>query len=100
MKHSPKVVSRLPGRSQKAVQDTVAGCREFAAADLARASLMDTTNGRRRLESSALSWTSRAEMIQRLDDSFDARQVIARAEWEDGEAVPEGRDNPNMGAAS
>lgn len=61
---------------------------------------METTNGRRRLESSALSWTSRAELIQRLDDSFDARQAIARAEWEDGEALPKGRDDPNMGAAS
>jgi predicted RNA polymerase sigma factor len=101
MKRSPKIVSQLAGRSQKAVQDTVTGCRELAAADLARASLMDTTNGRRRLESSALSWTSRAELIQRLDDTSDARHAIARAEWEDGEAVlkAKGRDS-NMGPAS
>jgi hypothetical protein len=100
MKRSPKIVSQLLGRPQKAVQDTVAGCRELAAADLARASLMDTTNGRQRLETSASSWTSRAEVIQRLDDSFDARQAVARAEWEDGEALSKGRDDPNKGAAS
>lgn len=99
MKRSPKILSQLPGQTHKA-EDTVAGCRELAAADLARASLMDTTNGRRRLESSALSWTSRAELIQSLDDSFDARQATARAEWEDGEAVAKGRDDPNAGAAS
>ena len=86
MKRLPKADVRIPARTQKAVQDTAAGCRDFAAADLARASLMDTANGRRRLEHSAMSWTSRALMIERLDDSFLARQAAARAEWEDGEA--------------
>jgi hypothetical protein len=100
MKRAPKIVSRIPSRTQKAVQDTVAGCREFAAADLARASLMDTANGRRRLETSALSWTSRAELIQRLDDSFEARRALARSEWEDGETVPAGRSATDAGAAS
>lgn len=89
MKRLPKPDARIPARTQKAVQDTAAGCRDFAAADLARASLMDTANGRRRLENSAMSWTSRALLIQRLDDSFLARQTAARAEWEDGEAAAE-----------
>lgn len=57
---------------------------------------MDTANGRRRLEASALSWTSRAQLIQRLDDSFDARRAAARAEWEDGEAVPGRLDGPEL----
>jgi hypothetical protein len=61
---------------------------------------MDTENGRRRLESSASSWTNRAELIQRLDDSFEARRAIAGSEWEDGEAVPKGRHDPDAGAAS
>ena len=86
MKRLPKSDARISARTQKAVQDTAAGCRDFAAADLARASLMDTANGRRRLENSAMSWTSRALLIQRLDDSFLARQAAAKAEWEDGEA--------------
>ena len=100
MKRSPKIVSQIPDRAQKAAQDTVAGCRELAAADLARASLMDTANGRRRLEFSALSWTSRAELIQRMDDSFEARQAVAKAEWNDGEAVSKRRNDPDVGAAS
>jgi hypothetical protein len=100
MKRSPKILSPIPGKTQKAVQDTAAGCRELAAADLARASLMDTANGRRRLESSASSWTSRAQLIQRLDDSSEARRAIARAEWEDGEEVSKRRDDPETGEAS
>jgi hypothetical protein len=100
MKRPPRIVSNIPSQTQKAVQDTVAGCRELAAADLARASFMDTENGRRRLETSALSWTSRAELIQRLDDSFEARRAIARSEWQDGEAALKRRGDPEAGAAS
>jgi hypothetical protein len=90
---------KMPGPTQKAVQDTVAGCLGLAAADHERASVMDTENGRRRLEASALSWTNRAEMIQSLEDSFEARNAAARLEWEDGEAVPEVRRDPEAGAA-
>jgi hypothetical protein len=85
---------------QKAVHDTAEGCRGLAVADLARAALMDTVNGRRRLESSALSWNSRADLIQRLDDSFDARQAAAAAEWQDGEAAAKPRNDPRSGEAS
>lgn len=85
---------------QKAVHDTAAGCRGLAAADLARASLMDTANARRRLEASASAWTSRAQLIQHMDDNFEARRAVARAEWEDGEAVPMGRNDPDVSAAS
>lgn len=73
-------------RTKKAAQDTAAGCREFAAADLARAALANTENGRRRLETSAVSWASRAHMIQGQDDNFDARRALLRAEWKDGES--------------
>lgn len=95
-----KNLQRVAARTKKAAQDTVAGCREFAAADLARASLMDTENGRRRLETSALSWTSRAQLIQRLDDSFDSRRALARAEWTDGEISASARTDPRSGAMS
>jgi hypothetical protein len=91
MKSSTNVFPRFPSRTQKAVHDTAAGCHNLAAADLARASLMDTVNGRRRLELSASTWTSRALLIQRLDDSFAARRALARAEWEDGEMVSPSR---------
>lgn len=99
MKPSPKSSPRIQGRTQKAAQDTAAGCHELAAADLARASLMDTENGRRRLESSASSWTSRAQLIQRLDDSFEARRASARAEWAAGEAALEPKQDADEGAA-
>lgn len=100
MKLPPNIVSRIPSRTQKAVQDTAAGCLGLAAADLARASLMDTANGRRRLEFSASSWTSRAQLIQHMDDNFEARQAAARAEWEDGEPAPMDRNDPGLSAAS
>jgi hypothetical protein len=100
MKRSSKFVSVLRGSTQKALQDTAAGCRELAAADLARAVLMDTANGRRRLETSANSWTTRAELIQRMDASFETRNAVARAEWEDGEAVSVERRDPSVGNAS
>jgi predicted RNA polymerase sigma factor len=86
MKRFPNIVSRFPSRTRKAVQDTVLGCRGFAAADVARASLMDTANGRRRFETSATAWATRADMIQRLDESSNARRALARAEWAEGES--------------
>jgi hypothetical protein len=93
MKRSPTIISRIPSRTQKAVQDTVTGCRAFAAADVARASLIDTVNGRRRFETSASAWNSRADMIQRLDESANTRRALARAEWVEDE-------NPSTVAAN
>ena len=100
MKRSPKHYSQVPGTTQTSVHDTAAGCREMADADLARASLMDTANGRRRLESSASSWTSRAELIERLEDGFEERGAIARAEWEEAEAASIARKDPDGSAGS
>ena len=94
------MVSKNSSRAQKAVQDTVAGCLGLAAADLARALLENTANGRSRLESSALSWTNRAELIRHQDDSLQARRAVARSEWEEGESAPEGRHDPDAGATS
>jgi hypothetical protein len=90
----PKTFDRTPSRTQKAVQDTVAGCREHAEADLARAALMGTANARRRLEASALSWTSRADAIQQTNDDFEIRKAVARAEWLDGEEASKVRSDP------
>ena len=72
--------------------DTPDGCRTRATADLASAVLMDTENGRRRLEHSAATWYARADLIQRLDDSFAARQAAAAAMWAAGESpIAKGR---------
>lgn len=100
MKRAAENIARIPSRTQKLVQDTAAGCRELAAADLSRAALMDTANGRRRLETSASSWNSRADLIQRLDDGFAARQAVARAEWDDDEPAPKARKAPGAGDAT
>ena len=49
------------------LEDTSAGCRERAAASLVSAAGMDTANGKTRLEASAATWTSRADLLQRLE---------------------------------
>ena len=77
--------SQERGGLQKPAEETVSGCRGLAEADLARAALADTANGRGRLEASAASWNSRADMIQEGEDSFAERQAEAKAEWADGE---------------
>lgn len=56
-------------------KDNAAACRERASADLESASQRSTANGRRVLESSAASWTARADLLQRLEDKFEARKA-------------------------
>jgi hypothetical protein len=63
-------------------KDNAAACRERASADLESASERSTANGRRVLESSAASWTARADLLQRLEDKFEARKA-ERTEPED-----------------
>ncbi|MBA3527116.1 MAG: hypothetical protein H0T82_09385 [Sphingomonas sp.] len=57
------------------VEDTSAGCRDRAAASLAAAADMDTANAKVRLEASAATWTSRADLLQRLEKLHEARQA-------------------------
>jgi hypothetical protein len=54
----------------------VAECHTRAAADRVRAEGMDTGNGRRKLEQSAASWDQRAELLGRLDASFNKREQL------------------------
>ena len=63
-------------RSLKKPSDTVAGCRDRAAADLLAAATMTTRNGQLRMEASSASWTERANLIQTMDDSFEARRKL------------------------
>ena len=85
----PTPVRAAPGvrRANKAPQDTEAGCRARAAADFAQAAGMDTANGRLRLEHSGASWASRADLIHRLDASFDARRATATALGDHEDAI-------------
>ena len=61
-------------------EDTVAGCEALAASDMARAAATDTENGRRKLQHSAESWQQRADLLQRLQNSFDKREALDQAE--------------------
>ena len=62
-------------RSSKLPADTVAGCRERAEADLLASVAMATRNARQRLETSAASWTARAELLQRDEEDFEAQRL-------------------------
>ena len=65
-------------RPNKKGRDTAEGCRDRANADMLQALSMTTANGREALERSAASWTTRAMMLDRLEDGMEARQVAPR----------------------
>lgn len=71
---------------QKKLEDTSAGCRGRAADSLAAAAAMDTRNGRVRMETSAATWTARAELLQRLELRIEARE---KAQPDGLETAPE-----------
>lgn len=62
----------------KQPHDTAVGCRAFAQADLARATVTQTERGRAKFEHSAATWQARGDMLQRLDESHEARVAAAR----------------------
>ena len=65
-------------------RETADGCRERAAADLTASGAMITANQKLRLEASAASWTSRASMLQRVEDGT-ARRAREAADKTDKE---------------
>ena len=60
-------------------RDRVTECHARAAADRLQARDMDTDNGRRKLEHSAQTWDERAELLGRLDASFNKREQLDAA---------------------
>jgi hypothetical protein len=60
---------------RKEARDTAEGCRDRATADLIQAVTMGTANARRRLEISAASWTTRAELLRRIESGAEARRA-------------------------
>ena len=58
---------------RKRPEDTPAGCRSFAAADLRRAAETNVDHGRWRYQHSADAWLARAELLDRLEAKFQAR---------------------------
>lgn len=67
-----QLVRRMP-------EDTAHGCRARAAADLLESVTMTTANQRLRLETSAASWTLRADLLHRLEESSELRKEKAEA---------------------
>ena len=65
-------------RTYKLPQDTIQGCRDRAAADLLEAATIIGTNQRLLLERSSESWTLRANLLDRLEKSFEKRRVLDR----------------------
>ena len=78
------VEARMPAmprpavRSGKRHEDSAAGCRANAAADLGRAHAPGGDFMRARLEYSAQVWTERADLLERLEKKFQARKDAVR----------------------
>jgi hypothetical protein len=72
-----KPAPREPARHSKRTEDTGAGCRANAAADLARAAAPGGDYMRVRLERSAAVWTERATLLERLEKNFKRRTLAA-----------------------
>lgn len=81
------IPARPTARSNKAPQDTAAGCRLRAEADLLASVSMLTANERIRLETSAASWGARATLLQDRDELADARKAQAQAIIVDPDAL-------------
>jgi hypothetical protein len=82
--HSPRsraksVAPPAGGQIFKLPSNTVQGCLDRATADLLEAVTMVTANQRRHLERSAESWTVRADLLDRLNKSFEKRGALDRA---------------------
>lgn len=71
--HDGATANPAPQHRTKDSRDTAEGCRDRAAADLLQAVSMNTANGRKVLETSAASWTQRAELLQRIETGIEAR---------------------------
>ena len=69
------IQQRPTARTIKAPQDTAAGCRLRADADLLTSTTVMTANQRIRLEKSAASWNARATMLQSNDEDAAARKA-------------------------
>jgi hypothetical protein len=58
----------------KRKEDTATGCRDLAAESLAQVLSTATLNARRRFEHSAVTWTARADLLERMEmQSITAR---------------------------
>jgi hypothetical protein len=73
--------------SRKKREDTAAGCRSMAQDDRDRAADIPNDHMRSTMERSADAWTARADLLERLEASFNAR-----AEANGDETAADGAD--------
>ena len=65
--------------TQRLRKDTAGACRDRATADLLTSVVMATSNERLALERSAQAWTLRAELLERVERSFEKRRALEKA---------------------
>jgi hypothetical protein len=76
--------------SRRKPEDSPEGCRASAASDRERASLAPNPHVRAAFERSAKAWIARATLLERLENTFDARaaslgrSIRSRPTIEDG----------------
>ena len=63
-------------------EDTAEGCRSLAGADRERAAGVTAAHMRASLERSAAAWTTRADLLERLEKAFSARASAYAEEQE------------------
>lgn len=90
----------MSGGDAKISTGTPSGCRTHAEQDRSRARAMDTQNGRLRLQRSAAAWDSMADDLDALAETHEARQAVARAEWNAAERRGEDEDRREERSAS
>ncbi|MFN3725657.1 MAG: hypothetical protein ACK4SZ_05055 [Allosphingosinicella sp.] len=66
-------------KGERQPHDTPTGCRDQARGSAALAEASANPNVRAKYVQSAATWTARADMLQRLDDSHAARLALAAA---------------------
>ena len=74
---SQEPATKSSSRPNRRAEDTGAGCRANAAADLLRASAPGGDYMRQRLEHSAAVWTERAGLLERIERNFKRRTLAA-----------------------
>jgi hypothetical protein len=70
--HRAPAAAKVP-RDQR---DSAAGCRERAAADLLAGAAFASLNEQRRMELSSAVWIKRAELLDRMEASAEARRTV------------------------
>jgi hypothetical protein len=78
--------------SRRKPEDSADGCRAFAASDRERASANSNIHVRASLERSAQAWSTRANLLDRMQATFDARVASLARRVTKQRAIEDGRN--------